>query len=212
MEAVTMTDIKWAFTADYLETCSCTHACPCNFIGVPSDGICEALVAYHIRTGKYGDVALDGMDFVIAWAWPNAIHEGNGTAAFFITDRASSDQRKALSEIATGKAGGKGPFAVFATTYTTVHDPKFVPVEIVVDGFNSRFGVLGILDVVLQGFTDPVDGTPGNPKKLVNDRPGLIFDWAYVAMTKIMKVFGGGLKFDHSGRNAFHTVVEYAEA
>jgi len=32
-----------------------------------------------------------------------------------------------------------------------------------------------------------------------------------VAMTKIMKVFGGGLKFDHSGRNAFHTVVEYVE-
>jgi hypothetical protein len=26
-----------------------------------------------------------------------------------------------------------------------------------------------------------------------------------------MRIFGGGLKFDHSGRNAFHTVVEYHE-
>jgi hypothetical protein len=206
-----MTDVKWAFTADYLETCSCTHACPCNFIGIPSGGICEALAAYHIRNGHYDNISLDGMDFVLALAWPNAIHEGNGTAAFFITDRASADQREALAEIVTGRAGGKGPFAVFATTYTTVHEPQFVPVEIVANGFDSHFSVPEILDVALQGFTDPVDGSPNNPQKLVADRPGLIFDWAYVAMTKIMRIFGGGLKFDHSGRNAFHTVVEYQE-
>ena len=208
-----MTDVKWTFTADYLETCSCTHACPCNFTSIPSDGICEALVAYHIRTGRYGNTPLDGMEFVVAWAWPNAIHDGNGTAAFFITDRASPEQREALTQIVTGRAGGKGPFAVFAGTYTTVHEPRFVPVEIVVDGENSRFRVPGILDVALQGFTDPVTGEPGNPKRLVADRPGLIFDWAYVAMTKTMKIIGGGLKFDHGGRNAFHgAVVEYHEA
>jgi len=207
-----MTNAKWTFTADYLETCNCAYGCPCNFTSIPTDGTCEALVAYHIRNGHYGNTPLDGMDFVVAWAWPNAIHDGNGTAAFFISDRASQDQRKALTEIVTGRAGGKGPFSVFATTYTTIHEPKFVPVEIVVDGFNSRFSVPGILDVALEGFIDPVDGTPGNPMKLVADRPGLIFDWAYVAMTKIMQIFGGGLKFDHSGQNAFHTVVEYQEA
>jgi len=206
-----MSDVKWRFQADYLETCSCTHACPCNFVGVPTDGICEALVAYHIREGRYGDVHLDGMDFVIAWAWPNAIHDGNGTAAFFITERASPEQRQALAEIVTGRAGGKGPFAVFATTCTTMYEPEFVPVEIVVNGFDSHFSVPGILDVELSGFTDPVSGNPGNPKKLVADRPGLIFNWAYVAMTKVMRIFGGGLKFDHSGRNAFHTAVEYDE-
>jgi hypothetical protein len=212
MEDRSMTDIKWAFTADYLETCSCTHACPCNFVGFPSDGICEALVAYQIRSGHYGDIPLDGLDFVVAWAWPNAIHDGNGTAAFFITDRASPDQRKALAEIVTGRAGGKGPFKAFATTYTTVYEPQFTPIEFVADGYNSRFSVPGILDVALQGFTNPVNGKPGTPMKLVADRPGLIFDWAYVAMTRVMKIFGGGLEFDHSGRCAFHTVVTYDEA
>jgi len=205
-----MTNVKWAFTADYLETCSCTHACPCNFIGVPSDGICEALVAYHIRDGHYGGTTLDGMDFVIAWAWPNAIHDGNGTAACFITDRANLEQQKALAEIVTGRAGGKGPFAPFATTCTTMNDPVVTPIEMVVDGNQSWFRVPGVLDVELQGFTN-FDGSPGNPKKLVNEKPGLIFNWAYVAMTKVMKIFGNGMNFDHSGRNAFHTVVEYAE-
>ena len=79
-----MTDVKWTFIADYLETCSCTHACLRNFTSIPSDGSCEALAAYHIRTGRYGNTTLDGMEFVVAWAWPNAIHDGNGTAAFFI--------------------------------------------------------------------------------------------------------------------------------
>ncbi len=202
---------KWSFKADYIESCNCTYACPCNFVGFPTDGICEALVAYHIQYGYYENTPLDGLDFVLAWAWPNAIHDGNGTAAFFITDRASPEQRQALAQIVTGKAGGKGPFAVFATTYTTTYEPQFVPIEIVVDGFNSRFNVPGVLDVAIQGFTDPVSGKPGNPKKLVADRPGLIFDWAYAAMTKVMRIMGGGLKFDHSGRNAFHTVVEYQE-
>jgi len=206
-----MSDVKWAFTADYLESCNCTHACPCNFVGFPSDGFCEALVAYQIREGHYGDVPLGGTNFVIAWSWPGAIHAGNGTAAFFISDRASPEQRTALSEIVTGRAGGKGPFAVFATTVTTSHEPQFTEIEFVADGHNSRFAVPGVLDVTLQGFTDSVSGAAGNPKKLVADRPGLIFDWAYVAMTKVMRIFGGGLEFDHSGRSAFHTVVEYNE-
>jgi len=206
-----MEKVKWAFKADYLETCSCTYACPCNFISIPDDGICEAIVAYHIRSGHYGPTALDGLDFVAAWAWPNAIHDGNGTASFFITETASAEQRQALADIVTGNAGGKGPFEVFAGTCTTMHDPQFVNIEIEIAGHDSWFRVPGILDVELQGFTDPVSGAPGNPKKLVADRPGLIFDWAYVAMTRVMKIFGGGLKFDHSGRNAFHTVVDYQE-
>jgi len=207
-----MANTKWSYTADYLETCNCTHGCPCNFNSIPTDGFCETLTASHIRTGHYGDITLDGLDFVGAGAWPNAIHDGHGTLAFFITERASEKQRKALTEILTGRAGGKGPFEVIAGTCTTIHEPQFVPIEIVVDGFNSRFSVPGILEAQLQPFIEPWSGKPGNPRKLVSDNPGLVFDWAYVAMTKVMKIFGSGLKFDHSGQNAFHTVVEYAEA
>ena len=35
--------------------------------------------------------------------------------------------------------------------------------------------------------------------------------WGYVAMTRGMKIFGAGVKFDYSGRNAFHTMVDYQE-
>src|SRR6476660_122307 len=98
---------KWRIKADYVETCNCDYGCPCNFTGFPTGNKCEALVGYHIRRGHYGAVALDGLDCVYAAAWPNAIHEGNGTATLFITEQASPEQRDALVEILTGRAGGE---------------------------------------------------------------------------------------------------------
>jgi hypothetical protein len=204
-----MAEAKWAFTADYVETCNCNYGCPCNFSGFPTDNRCEALVGYHIRQGHYGNVVLNGLDCVYAVAWPNAIHEGNGSATLFISDKASPPQRDALIEILSGRAGGEGPFAIFGGTITTWHAPQFVPIDFVFDGSNSRFAVPGALEVALEGFTNPVSGAPNNLK--IELESGFIWKVANAAKTKIMKIFGGGLTFDHSGQNAFHTVVEFHE-
>jgi hypothetical protein len=174
VEIGTMADVKWAFTADYVETCNCNYGCPCNFNGFPTNNTCEALVGYHIRHGHYGEVSLGGLDCIYAGAWPNPIHEGHGTATLFITDKGSPAQRDALEDILTGQV--------------------VVP---------------GQLEVALEGFTNQVTGAPNNLKiKLEN---GFIWKVAHAAKTKIMQIFGGGLNFDHSGQNAFHTVVEFHE-
>jgi hypothetical protein len=204
-----MADVKWAFTADYVETCNCNYGCPCNFSGFPTNNTCEALVGYHIRQGHYGAVSLDGLDCIYAGAWPNPIHEGNGTATLFITEQASPEQRDALQAILTGQAGGEGPFAIFAGTITTWHATQFVPMTFVCDGHQSRFAVPGYLDVALEGFTNPVTGAPNNLK--IELESGFIWKVAHAAKTKVMRIFGGGLTFDHSGQNAFHTVVEFHE-
>jgi hypothetical protein len=209
MEDRTMVDVKWAFTADYVETCNCNYGCPCNFNGFPTNNKCEALVGYHIRQGHYGEVSLDGLDCVYAGAWPNPIHEGHGTATLFITEKASPEQRDALKDILTGQAGGEGPFAMFGGTITTWHAPQFVPIEFVFDGNQSRFAVPGHLDVALEGFTNPVTGAPNNLR--IELENGFIWKVANAAKTRIMRIFGGGLNFDHSGQNAFHTVVEFHE-
>lgn len=204
-----MAGVKWAFTADYVETCNCHYGCPCNFSGFPTNNKCEALVGYHIRQGHYGAVSLDGLDCIYAGAWPNPIHEGHGTATLFITEQASPAQRDALTAILTGQAGGEGPFAIFAGTITTWHAPQFVPMTFVFDGHQSRFAVPGYLDVALEGFTNPVTGAPNHVT--IELESGFIWKVAHAAKTKVMRIFGGGLTFDHSGQNAFHTVVEFHE-
>ena len=52
-------------------------------------------------------------------------------------------------------------------------------------------------------------GAPNNLK--IELESGFIWKVAHAAKTRLMRIFGGGLSFDHSGQNAFHTVVDFHE-
>ena len=77
-----MSTPSWSIECDYMESCNCDFGCTCNFSGIPTAGRCEALVGYHVRKGNFGNVSLDGLDFIYAASWPRAIHQGDGTSAF----------------------------------------------------------------------------------------------------------------------------------
>jgi hypothetical protein len=57
---------NWSIECDYMESCNCDFGCTCNFSGIPTSGRCEALVGYHVRKGNFGNVSLDGLDFIYA--------------------------------------------------------------------------------------------------------------------------------------------------
>jgi hypothetical protein len=198
----------WRIKVDYVETCNCDFGCPCNFNGYPTNGFCEALVAYHIREGRFGRVKLDGVDVVYAAAWPNAIHQGGGTMRLFVAEQATAEQRDAVVRIFSGRAAGGGPFALFAGTLPHVEEPAFVPIELKIDGRRSAFGVPGVCEVALAPHTDPVSGAVQDVR--LNLPKGFIFRTAQAARTLVMKLFGTGpLSFDHSGRNAFYARLEF---
>jgi hypothetical protein len=175
----------WKIEADYLESCNCEFGCPCNFSGWPTGGRCEALVAYHIRNGRYGPMQLDGLNFVYAASWPRAIHEGGGTMRVYIDERGLAEQRAALAEITYGRAGGTGCFPIFASTMRHVLDPQFVPVQIRVDGKRGSFSVPDVLDVQLAPHVDPVSG---NEQEVQISLPkGFIWQVANAVKTAVMK-------------------------
>jgi hypothetical protein len=198
---------QWKIEADYLESCNCDFGCPCNFSGLPTSGRCEALVGYHIRNGSYGNVWLDGLDFVYAASWPQAIHQGGGTLRVYIEERASTEQRAALTEIIYGRAGGTGCFPIFSKTMRYILDPQFAPVQIRIDGKRSTFAVPGVLEVQLAPHVDPVSGNEQDV--LISLPKGFIWQVANAVKTVVMKIATPNLNFDHSGRNAFWTTVEF---
>ena len=198
---------KWYLKADYVETCNCDFGCPCNFSGFPTYGFCRALNLYHLRSGNYGSVKLDGLDVVFAASWPKAIHEGNGTAQLFITRKASGEQKDAIINIFSGKAKGDGPFAIFSGTLKYVLDPQFVDINVKIDGKKSAFSVQEIMDVQLEGFKNPVTGEPQDTK--IQLPQGFAFKLAECARTKLMRIMTPSLNFDDSGKNAFYAVVEH---
>ena len=187
---------RWEMQVDYVETCNCDFACPCNFSGYPTGGFCEALVAYHIKKGHFGKTRLDGLDVIYAAAWPKAIHQGGGTLRLYISEGASSEQREALVRIFSGRAKGNGPFELFGGTMSTFDEPVFAPIEMTID-------------VALAPHTNPVSGEVQDIR--VNMPKGFIFRSAQAARTLVMKMLGvGTLSFDHSGQNAFFARLEFA--
>jgi hypothetical protein len=199
---------RWQLRVDYVETCNCDYGCPCNFSGYPSGGFCEALVGYHIREGRFGRTRLDGLDVIYAAAWPRAIHQGGGTMRLHISETASAEQRDALVRIFSGRAKGNGPFELFAGTMARVEDPVFAPIEFRADGRRSAFRVPGICEAALTPHTNPVSGEVQDVR--VNLPKGFIFRTAQAARTMVMRLLGAGaLSFEHSGKNAFYSRLEF---
>jgi hypothetical protein len=208
MSSTTTQIPQWGMKADYVETCNCDYGCPCNFSGFPTGGFCSALVLYHIQKGGYGqNIRLDGLDAIYAASWPKAIHEGNGTLQLFITKKADEQQRKALVSIMSGQVGGEGPFTLFAGTMKYVLDPQFVDINVNIDGKKSTFSVPSIIDVQTESFTNPVTGKEQDTR--VGLPNGFIWKVAEAAKSKIMRITSPNLNFDHSGQNAFYSIVEF---
>src|SRR5918995_1913125 len=207
MSSTTTQIPKWSFKADYVETCNCDYGCPCNFNGFPTYGSCQALILFHIRSGSYGDTDLDGLDFITAVYWPKAIHEGNGTAQLFVTNKANDEQRQAIINIVSGQAKGNGPFALFAGTYKYVLEPQFVDIKVNLNGKKSSFSVPGVLDVQTESLINPVTGEEQDTK--IQLPKGFIWKLADAAKSKIMRITTQSLNFDHSGQNAFYSVVDF---
>lgn len=199
---------NWNMKSDYVETCNCDFGCPCNFDGFPTYGFCRALVFFHIQEGKYGNTKLDGLEVIYAVSWPKAIHEGNGTLQLFITKNSDQNQRNAITSIFTGKAKGDGPFALFASTLKFILDSQFVEINANINGTRSSFSVPGIVDVQVENFVNPVTGDEQYTK--IQLPKGFIWKLADAAKTKVMKILTPNLNFDHSGKNAFYSVVEFS--
>jgi hypothetical protein len=67
---------KWAVKGDWFDTCNCSVPCPCTFAQPPTTNHCEGILAWHIRTGDYGDVRLDGLNVLALGQFDGNIWEG----------------------------------------------------------------------------------------------------------------------------------------
>jgi len=197
---------NWNMKADYVETCNCDYGCPCNFSGFPTYGNCQALLLFHIRAGSHGNTKLDGVDFILAQSWPKAIHEGNGTVLLLITNKVNEEQRKAIIQIVSGQAKGEC-FALFAPTISRFLEPQFVDINAKIDGRKSSFSVPGLVNVEVESFKNPVTGEEQDAK--IQLPKGIVWKLADAAKTKIMRITSSELNYDHSGKNAFYSVIEF---
>ena len=157
-----MTDTKWTIKGREFVHCNCAYGCPCQFNALPTQGNCRAVAAVEIEQGHHGDTPLDGLRIACILSWPGPIHEGDGQVVPIVDERASPEQRNALLRIMSGEDTVPGAtfFAVFATTYSKVHDPIFAPIDFAmdVDGRTALLIVPGVIEARGEPIVNPVSG------------------------------------------------------
>ncbi len=99
----------WKVSGQYYETCNCDFICPClpgQMAVSPSKGTCNFAMAFQVERGSYGAVGLDGLGFIVLGFTPEAMGKGNWSVGLITDERASVEQREAITAIASGAAGG----------------------------------------------------------------------------------------------------------
>lgn len=145
--------MAWRVTGQAMELCNCTMLCRC-WLGPakPDQGWCSGAFVFDIRDGDADGVRLGGRKVVFAAEWPADFWSGNGKARIYIDDAATSDQRRELEAIFSGKKGG-ALGAVMGGVITKWLPTQLMKIE--VQGGDSPSVVVGnIGQVKLQPLRD----------------------------------------------------------
>ena len=200
---------SWNISGEYFENCNCDVVCPCEvspfgFANTrPTQGFCDVFLAFHIDRGRFGDVDLSGLNFVVAIHTPGPMAEGNWTAAPYVDEKASAQQQEALGAIFAGAAGG--PMAALAGLIGTTLQPKVVPITFQKEGRQRKASIPGILDSTVQAV-------PGaNPEfELVKRNAHPIFPELVQAYGVKTTYTDHGFRWDNSGKCADYASFQWS--
>jgi hypothetical protein len=121
---------SWKVSGQYFETCSCDFVCPCilgQMTVRPSKGSCTFAMGFQIEHGAFGQMALDGLGFVVLGLTPEAMAKGNWLVGVVVDERATPEQRDAITAIVSGSAGG--PMAVLSGLVGTFLGVETAPIQ-----------------------------------------------------------------------------------
>jgi len=204
-----MSLVDWRLQGLNVSACNCAWGCPCQFMSLPTNGHCHASVGIQIDRGHFGKVQLDGLAIGGVFAWPEAIHLGNGEAQPVVDVRASPEQREALLKIMSGQETEPGAtiFNVFASTLVKVHDPVFARISIKADkaACMATVAIDGIVDFNVEPIKNPITGEP--MRVSVTMPGGFEYDEAQFASGNV-RTTRSPIKLDWSGRHAHMAAVD----
>jgi hypothetical protein len=173
MEPSAASDVpQWHAVGDWFDVCRCDIPCPCEFAQAPTDNWCQGVLAWHIREGRYGNVALDGLSAVALGYFEGNLWAGEtkATLGLFFDEQADERQREALQMIFSGQAGGWP--AEFAETVGEIRGVEFVPIEFEVadDLAYWRATIPDKVEAAAEALTGPT--TPPGERVQLHNPPG----------------------------------------
>lgn len=155
-----MTD--WKIHAKEFGNCNCGYSCPCQFNDLPTHGSCEAIGFFHIDTGHFGDIRLDGLNMAMVVQWPGPVHGGQGKMQPVLDSNADDDQKDAMFSIMTGRETDEMAtvFAVYAAMCDEIYDPISTEIRFEADPETRRANCEAVGIAIGRGepILNPVTG------------------------------------------------------
>ena len=201
---------KWQLSGEYFENCNCDVVCPCLFspnpqlTSQPTQGACELALAFHVDSGRYGDVNIDGLNAVVMVRTPGVMAEGNWAVAVYLDERASEGQHDALQSIFTGANGG--PIAAVAPLISNVLGVKSAAITFRKDGLRRSVTIPDVMSLSVHALPG------GAPDKEI---------WASGASpfaSPVSMAVGDdesrwsdyGMRWDNSGKNGHYAPISWS--
>ena len=211
-----MADIpKWRLSGDWFDVCSCDIPCPCEFAQPPTNDRCFGVLAYHIRDGNYGEVALANLNLILLGTFGGNLWTGNARdlrMGLFVDARADDRQRDALGMIFSGQAGGFPAWLNGVTGPAQMIGMEIAPIdfELAPDLSRWRAEIAGKVSAAAEAL-----GGPTTPKgKLVqtlnppgSETGGAVATWG---ATTANRVDAMGLKWSVTGKSSKHIPFDWS--
>ena len=205
-----MAMVDWRIQGYDYSSCNCDWGCPCQVMARPTQGNCRAAVGFEVTRGHFGNTRLDGLTFGGLFAWPGAIHEGNGEALPLVDVRATPEQREALLKIMSGQETEPGAtfFQVFFATLTKVHEPRFLPIRFAIDleQRTAQFIIDGLIESRAEPIRNPITGVAQRARLVLPD--GFEFTEAELASSTVMTRSSSPIDLSWKGRHAHLTRLD----
>ena len=196
---------NWKLDGSYFEACNCDVACPCVFTSAPTEGVCDALVAWHIDKGHFGNVNLDGLNIAIAVHSPGHMLEVKWNVGIYVDERSTEEQRQALFSIFSGEAGGHP--AAIASFVGVILGVKAVAFDYRAEGKTRslRLGDIGDMEIEAMAGQGGADVTVTNVPFCV--APGFP---AVVAKSVQLNLKDTGLNWHITNKNGYYSPFSYS--
>ena len=205
VEAATPVPAWWA-KGLLFESCNCQIVCPghIHFSNKCTHERCMGYWAIRLEEGTYGDVDLAGVTAVIAYDCPQHMISGGWTEAVTIDERASQEQRAAVENILTGRAGG--PWEVLDRFVERRLPTRTAPIEITDEDAVKRVMIEGLLESTIENIRGWDRNRPVTFRNMFNQ----VHDSTQVIAQGDAAYDDGEIVFQNEGTHALHSRFDWS--
>jgi hypothetical protein len=133
-----------------LEVCTCKILCPC-WVGEDPDGeTCDSVNSWHVERGIVNGIDISGLTLATLNHIPGNVLKGNWRVIFFVDDKATPEQQRAMVDLFSGKLGG--PVADLAKLYGEIVRVEAAPITFEVLQGKGHIKVGADIEAVMEPY------------------------------------------------------------